>query len=299
LVQIRQDHYTLPSLYESADPVARHRIEAAAALMARGWVAGQPNPTFVVGHASAAMLWGLPVPPPLKAEDHLAVPHSLSPENLSDVVLISANRSNRTHRAEVKVRPGKLFPGHVVLLDGLPVTSLARTAVDVMRGTSRTWAVIVADCALRLGCEQIELVSAAEACRRWKGGVHALEMAKFADARAESAAESVARLVVHDHGLPKPDLQVWVTDSAGRRRRLDIAFIERWTQLDVDGKVKYTDAYRDPALALWDEKLREDGLRDVGWEFVRTNWAELVREPHKVAARLRAAFARAEARRAS
>ena len=182
--------------------------------------------------------------------------------------------------------------------DGIPLTSLARTAVDLMRESDRTTALIVGDQALRLGCAKPELIEVAEYCSGWRGGKQAAELASLADSRAESAAESLGRLVVHDAGLRDYVPQFEVIDANGRQRRLDIAFPDRWTALEPDGKVKYDDPHGDPADVLWKEKLREDAIRDVGWEIVRATWHQLSRERAQLIARLEAAFARAERRHA-
>jgi hypothetical protein len=54
-------------------------------------------------------------------------------------------------------------------------------------------------------------------------------------------------------------------------------------------KVKY--ASGDPKV-LFDEKLREDALRDQGWELVRWTSADVEGSFQAVEGRLRAAFAR-------
>ncbi|HUR74237.1 MAG TPA: hypothetical protein VMZ00_08170, partial [Sporichthya sp.] len=201
-------------------------------------------------------------------------------------------------RPDVHVRPARLPDSHVSRHDGVPLTSLARTAVDLMRESDRVSALIVGDQALRLGCARSELVEVAEACAGWRGGKQALDLALFADGRAESGAESLGRLVARDFGLPPCVPQLEIRDARGRSRRLDIAFPGQWTALEPDGKVKYRQPFGDPADVLWEEKLREDSIRDVGWEVVRATWNELHREPHQVVDRLRAAFARAERRHA-
>jgi hypothetical protein len=63
---------------------------------------------------------------------------------------------------------------------------------------------------------------------------------------------------------------------------------------EFDGKVKYGRALRpgqDPGDAVFDEKRREDALRDQGLQVVRWVWAELATFD-VVAARLRRAFVR-------
>lgn len=301
LVRVRRNVFTTAALWDS-DAVTRHRIEAAAALLNRGWRSGNEGP-LVAGHRSAACLWGFRLPWGVLGQAGRetakpAVAASGGSSGPSGVELVSADRCKRTYRAGVSVRPAHLPASHVSLRDGVPVTSLARTAVDLMRESDRTNAMIIGDQAVRLGCSRAELVEVAEYCSGWRGGKQALELAQLADGRAESGAESLGRLVVHDAGLRGYVPQYEVVDAHGVKRRLDIAFPDRWTALEPDGKVKYDDPYGAPADVLWKEKVREDGIRDVGWEIVRATWHQLNDERARVLARLDAAFLRAERRHA-
>ena len=56
---------------------------------------------------------------------------------------------------------------------------------------------------------------------------------------------------------------------------------------EADGLGKY-----DAPHVLRAEKLREDRLRDAGFEVVRCTWAEALHEPERLAVRVRAAFHR-------
>jgi len=300
VVRVRRNIFTTAALWDS-DVTVRHRIESAAALLAREWRPEAPGP-LVVGHRSAACLWGLRLPWAVAGQpggdaklDTVTTSEHSGP---TGVELVSADRCKRTYRAGVSVRPAHLPPSHVVNRDGVPLTSLARTAVDLMRESDRINALIVADQSVRLGCPKSELIEVAEYCAGWRGGRQALDLARFADGRAESGAESLARLVARDFGLPPCVPQYEIRDARGRRRRLDIAFVDRWTAVEPDGKVKYNRRFGDPSEVLWEEKLREDGIRDVGWEVVRTTWVELLREPQRFAGRVLAAFARSERRHA-
>ena len=69
--------------------------------------------------------------------------------------------------------------------------------------------------------------------------------------------------------------------------RLDFLWKEQGTVAEADGLSKYTD----PGV-LREEKLREDRLRDMGFEVVRVTWKDATSEPEKMAARVRAAFDR-------
>ena len=72
--------------------------------------------------------------------------------------------------------------------------------------------------------------------------------------------------------------------------RVDALFAEQRTIVEFDGRVKYDDPD-----AIWREKLREDRLRELGYEVVRVTWAELF-DPVALAAKVRRAFDRARRR---
>jgi very-short-patch-repair endonuclease len=95
---------------------------------------------------------------------------------------------------------------------------------------------------------------------------------------------------MHELGLSQPELQVEILDQAGRFiGRADFCWPRHRTLGEVDGKLKY--ASGDPKI-LFDEKLREDALRDQGWELVRWTSADVEGSFRAVEGRLRAAFAR-------
>ena len=97
-----------------------------------------------------------------------------------------------------------------------------------------------------------------------------------------------------EQGLPAPELQVWLGSADDRIGRVDHYWREHRTVAEADGAVKYA-----AGTGLFEEKLREDRLRDAGFEVVRYTWDEALRFPELLAARIRRAFARAAARRAA
>lgn len=291
LLSVRQGAYTTGDVWTAADPAERHRIQVAAALLNRGWRPGVPT-KLAAGFESARVLWRLPDP-----ERARMPPKPSTPEPRGgSIELVSATRHQRTFRAGVDVRPGDLPADQIAHIGGVPVTSLARTASDLARELDRWNAVIMNDAALRTGLSQQELLRVAEHCARWPGGRQAVWAAQFADGRAESPLESIARTVCYEHGLPPPELQVWLRGRCGKDYRVDMFFRQLDTIFDPDGKVKYRLPGRDPADVLWDEKVREDSLRGVGHQFVRATHKQLTTEPGRVVARLKEAFERSLAR---
>lgn len=306
LQSVRHSIYCATPLIEG-DPVTRHRIQVAAALLARGNPAADGRPTLVAGSLSAAVLLGITVPRSLRGREPDAQVTTIigrgsgaAPWVPRAIHLINGNRVGRTYRAGVHVCPAALAPEDVVIRLNVPLTSPARTASDLCRQTD-VWhdAVTVADSALRHGADPSGLKAAAQRCSRWRGGRMAVRAANFADARAESAAESVARALFAAHkDLTDFDLQVHIGDADGEIARVDFLFPRHRTIVEVDGRVKYTDPWDEPGDVLWKEKLREDRLRDAGFEVVRVTWQQLITQPERVIERVLAAFARADRRAA-
>jgi len=155
------------------------------------------------------------------------------------------------------------------------------------------------DAALRRQVSRTALQDVLRAQLRWPGSRRAAEYVAFADGRAESALESVGRWRMHQLGLPAPELQLVVRDSAGAfLGRADFAFRAQRVIGEADGLDKYRlggEDRGDNPLSM--EKLREDRFRDDGWEVFRFTWEIAVARPAELERRARNAFRRAAERR--
>lgn len=238
---------------------------------------------LVGSHETAAHLHGLPLFQPYDGP-----------------VLLSRGREPR------QARPGLTSPSalvshipldHRTSVNGAVITSPARTAVDLARKGPALSAMVVLDAAVRAGVTKDELADVLDVCRGWPGARRAASWASFADGRAESPLESVGRWRMHQFELPAPDLQLVVRDPDGPIGRVDFAWEELRTIGEADGFAKYRtgDGSADFA-ALRAEKVREDRLREAGWEVFRFTWHEAVHRPAVIDARARRAFARAAGR---
>lgn len=293
LVVVRRGVYTAAVLWNAGDAAERHRIQVAAALLARGWIPGLPT-HLAAAFESARTLWRLP-------GLHLTGPvvHGLVvPERIRNggVDLVSTTRRQRASKAGVDVHPAQLPEDQIAYFCGVPCTSLARTAIDLARDGPWWDAVIVGDAARRAGVSQDELSRVADCCALWPGGRQGIRAAEFANPAAESPLESIIRAVCADHGLPTPELQAAVRGACGRMFDLDLFFRAMNTALEGDGRAKYTADGRDPASAHWEEKLREDSIRETGIQFVRITYAQITQRPEEVVARIKAAFTRSQRR---
>ena len=252
------------------DEATRHRmlIQATLAMVVGG----------VVSHASAAVLHGLPT------FDRLGQAH----------LTRASGRGKRRGYVHLHVAP--LAADEVVERDGVVVTSLARTVLDLARCLPYREAVATGDAALRLGLDRAELEQLLGAASRRPGIGTARRVVGFLDGRSESVGESFSRVVLHRLGLAPSSLQLEVLDgTAALVGRCDFGWEGQRTVGEFDGRVKYGRLLRpgqDPGDVVWAEKQREDAIRDLGWQVVRWTWADLERE-RVLGARLQRAFSRA------
>ncbi len=181
------------------------------------------------------------------------------------------------------------------MIEGVAVTSMARTVADLARTLPLDQAVAVGDRALRMGLDPAELADVLDRAARWAGVRKARRVSAFLDPRSESVGESFSRVRCHELGLPAPEPQFDVINDLDQFvARTDFAWPELRTLGEFDGMLKYQRLRRKDETvedAVIREKLREDALRDLGWQVVRWIWAELFR-PRIIADRLDRAFAR-------
>jgi len=193
-----------------------------------------------------------------------------------------------------------LGPSEVVEVQGIRVTSLARTVVDVGRTVAFDQAVMAGDAARRRGLEPADLDACLARSTRRPGMAKARRVAGFLDPLSESPGESLSRVALHAVGVSAPTLQYEVSDFSGRLvGRADFCWEEHRTLGEFDGRVKYgrlLKAGEEAADVVYAEKLREDALRDLGWQVVRWTYADL-KQPEVILDRLRRAFDRAHGRR--
>jgi hypothetical protein len=229
-------------------------------------------------HRSAAIIHGLDLLSPWQAAGAITLTRPVG-------------LGNSTARTGVLVHVAALPDGHVTVRSGIRVTSVARTVVDLARTSPFRDGVVVADSALRNGqVSKDDLLAVVADCARWPGIKRARLVIDFCDGKSESVLESISRVAFRDHGLPAPELQVWVGgEENGVVGRADFLWRRYGTIGEADGAVKYADTER--AIS----QLRRDAeLRRAGFQVVHFTWGEINRVPHQVAASIRKAFQRSE-----
>ncbi len=156
---------------------------------------------------------------------------------------------------------GRLEARDVVQIDGVSVTSVARTVFDIARAASPSVAISAADSSMRCGgTNKVALIDILERSRRTTGHPRAQRIVEFADPRAESVGESICRLRMAQLGLPEPDLQVMVPGlGPGFDAWVDFEISRYRTVVEFDGRIKYGRLLRpgqSPGDVVFDEKRR-------------------------------------------
>jgi hypothetical protein len=253
-------------------PQGERLLQIAAAVAAAG-------PYAVASHHDAAVVHGL---------DLL--------EYVPDGVCVTRapGQLSRKMRPGIGLHVASLPGGHVTNWYRIPVTTPARTVVDLARASTFRSGVVTADSALHgllTTKEQLEAVIGQ--CARWPGIERAREVVAFADGLAESPFESVTRVAFSDWGLPRPELQVWLADEQGSPiGQVDFYWRRYATIAEADGAFKYDD--RQAARKQFERDAR---LQAAGFQVVHITWRDLHARPDVVLQRITAAFRRQAALR--
>jgi hypothetical protein len=256
-----------------ADAAEVHR------LLVRATVAGLRRPG-IVSHQSAAVLHGLPLwDVPL---DRVHVTRRPRAWNDTSAVLCC-------HVARVR-------EDEVVGIGGLDVTDRTRTALDLARSLPHEAAVVMLDAALHRGLLSIDTVRARLFdIAGTPGSRSAARAVTAADGRSESVGESRSRVILQRWKVAPSALQFEVrSGDGGFVARTDFAWEGQRLVGEFDGRVKYGRLLRpgqDPGDAVFEEKLREDAIREENWGVLRWVWSDL-RRPDRLAVRVRRALER-------
>ncbi len=272
LVRLRRNALVDGMLWRTVKPWERHVLRAKA--VAAGLTTATSCPVVLTHHSALAV-------------------HGVSLYGVDDRVHL-AWADGRRGRTSSLVRVHRPLPAaHEVLCDGHRVVTIAAACVQVAAFSGPEAGLVSADDALHRELITPDDLAAAVAdlgvARTSRAPRLVLELA---DARIESAAESRARYAFHLAGIEQPTPQFRLFDEWGEVwARLDFLIEDLGVVIEVDGMGKYRD--RSDVRA---EKLREDALRDLGYEVVRLTWADLG-DPRVVRRKVAAGKARARSRR--
>ncbi|OBK94663.1 hypothetical protein A5645_16075 [Mycobacterium asiaticum] len=182
--------------------------------------------------------------------------------------------TNRRPPPRLVVHLDMLSGSEALMIDGISVTTPARTAFDIGRRTTvRLHAVQRLDALLNATDVKVEDVEAVAAQHLGvRGLVQLRRVLPLVDGGAESPQETRTRLALIDAGLPKPQTQIRVYNEYGDFvARIDMGYRELRVGVEYDGPQHWTD----PAQHARDIE-RQAALTDLGWTIVRVS-SELLR----------------------
>lgn len=272
VVRVRRGVYALtplavwPQFVVTDDgPAPEHVAQVRAVMLSLGSAATARGRT-----AAALRGWGLFVEPSRTVE--VALPHSYGHTTPARVAVRRRRRQGRQ----------RLQP--VSGADGLWVTDCEQTLVDLALDRPLLEAVVACDSALR--AKDVTLEGLRAHVGRLRGRREAARLARvleLADPECGSVLESVLRVRMVQNGIVGFSTQWVVRDAAGGHvLRADFCFVEARLVVEVDGARWHQDPVRD--------RERDNALACAGWRVLRFTWADVVHEPAKVLAQIRAAL---------
>jgi hypothetical protein len=269
-------HSTPVTTHATPTPALSHSTPVTARALLRAVITSLPS-SAVISHGSAAAVHGLWQPAPDDGLVHVTV--AGKPERLD---------------ASVRVHGSRLPESLVSTVDGLRVTSPARTAVDLARGRSLPSALVALDGAVRwrlAGADERgswrlrdglvpvperraaldELATAYASVWGWPGTRVVRQALDVVDPASESPLESWSRGWILLAALPQPELNVAIVGASGRTYFGDFVWTDRRVVGEADGMAKYGVTAVEQRRRLGEQRRREDDLERAGWRVVR--WA--------------------------
>ena len=208
------------------------------------------------------------------------------PETIEVATITAARRPHemtRTTRSPIRGRRRIVAPDEIMLLNGLPITTIARTWRDLAAELRQADLVAAGDSALRLGTTVEEIIVLVARGRRVPGIVRARDTVGLLDGRSRSRPESHLRVAVAHLKLPFLVNEPVYRDAGGWLAEPDLALVEAKLALEYQG-IDHADPDR-----MRRDITRFADLRAEGWLALPYGPAEVFGRPWQIAAEVRAA----------
>lgn len=238
----------------------------------------------LMSHDSAARAWGLP---------HLTPRRELVHVTREGVLGTRTEGGVKHHLTRLRLLDRRI-------LGGMPVTGLARTAVDLGREHGLEAGVVATDAARRRGVSLADLQAELAVMKHWPHVTRARAAVDLSDPGAETPGESLTRLLAIEAGLGPIETQFPLPIGGG------VAWVDLLIGrhvIEFDGRIKFRRAV-DGGVAnrpiedvLWDERTRQNEICALRFGMSRVVWDELLgRRRADTMARLKREYAISEAR---
>jgi hypothetical protein len=254
--RVRHGAYVDAASYTTLPAVEKHRLQIESAVPTMAVDA-------VISHQSAAIWYRLPVWRVALEQVHVTRDRRNGGRIKRDLIV---------HCAPID--------GGVAVVDGRLVTSPARTVVDCALTMPFEQAVIIGDAAVRaFGISADDLAIELDLAKNRRGAPGARRVVTFLDGHSESVGESRSRVMFRALDLPALKTQGNVFLEDGRLLgRVDFYDEDSGVLGEFDGRIKYGRLLKpgqEPGEVVFDEKQREDAMRDPGFQMVRWIWDEI------------------------
>jgi uncharacterized protein DUF559 len=203
------------------------------------------------------------------------------------VIEITVPRNRRFRSAEFAVHHIDIPQPDRTVRHSIPVTTPARTLIDVVATRPRSVVEPSLDYALRTGLTTIPRLRwrIDEVRRSGRLGIAVLErMLDVREGKAflESPLESKALAIFDDAALPEPVAQFEVFDGSRFVGRVDFAYPGAKIAIEADGYASHSGRLK------WEEDLaRNNALQSLGWIVLRFTWTDVTERPDFVVAMVR------------
>jgi hypothetical protein len=250
------------------------------ALAERARALAAATPGAWVSHGSAALLIPLGLPPWLGSEDtvHLSKPNGLP----------------RVRRVGVTGHRVRVLPGEVIELDGVPVSSPARTWLDLAHQLPLPYVIAMGDQVIRVPRPGLEGRSEPYADKdelrlliRRHPNMKGVEKARLAleemQVGADSFPETFMRLAMVDAGLPEPELQLSLDPDDPWSPSADLGYRRFRIAVQYDGAPHLTRERKSK------DYRRDEAFTSAGWTYFKANADDLAEGFAGLIARIRRA----------
>jgi predicted transcriptional regulator of viral defense system len=232
------------------------------------------GPDAVLSHRSAAYLWGLV-------------------DGWDEPIDVTApNRRGRSPDRVAAHRDGSLQPIDRTRLHGVPCTSLARTLLDYA-GVARAWELgrAVAQAEVLGVLDWAALRSILRRGRRRRGVARLRLVVDSLHPETKRTRGELERLFLGmciRAELPQPEVNIWLDVPGGKPLQAD--FLWRDARLIVEADSR---EFHDTASAFEYDRKREQRFQAAAWRVSRCTWAQVEREPRRLAATIKALLVQA------
>jgi predicted transcriptional regulator of viral defense system len=232
------------------------------------------GPDAVLSHRSAAYLWGL-------------VDKWVEPIDVT-----APNRRGRSPDGVAAHRDGSLQPIDKTRLHGIPCTSLARTLLD-NAGVSPEWELrrVVAQAEVLGVLDWDAMRSILRRGRRRRGVARLRLVVDSLHPQTKRTRGDLERLFLGmciRAELPHPEVNIWLDVPGGKSLQAD--FLWRDARLIVEADSR---GFHDTASAFEYDRKREQRFQAAAWRVSRCTWAQVEREPQRLAATIRSLLGQA------